>query len=149
MKKIALILALLLLILSGCEKDSAEITDPAAQYAEIAAAAQLPEMLALTADELLYMIGIEPTWYTDAAAYTALSGTSPEEILIFRAADADAAVLLREALDARLKYKQDSAKLYLTENQDMLRGGTVRTDGLTVSLIVCADMEAALSVYPK
>jgi len=93
-------------------------------------------------------MGIEPQWYTAAAAYAAADSTSPVEILILRAADDASVGQLKEALESRLKLKQDSARLYLTENQSLLRTGVVRVDGLTVSLLVAEDMEAVLSVYP-
>ena len=105
-------------------------------------------MLALSEEELLYMIGVEPEQYTAYAAYTASSGTSPEEILIFRASDEASKEQILETLQNRLHYKQDSAAQYLTENQGILRDGVVRADGLTVSLIVTEDIAAALSVYP-
>ena len=104
-------------------------------------------MLALT-EEILYMIGVEPQWYTAAAAYVAFSGTSPDEILIFWVADPASVELLEETLDARLQYKRKSAMQYLTENQPVLKNGVVRTDGFTVSLLVTKDMKAVLSVYP-
>ncbi len=153
MKKLLLPIIMLLLLLCACtagapQNAEADVSDPAALYAAIAEQAELPEMLALTEEDLLYIVGVEPQWYTAAAAYTALSGTSPDEILIFRAADQASADLLQETLERRLQYKQDSAAQYLTENQPVLKTGVVRADGLTVSLLVTGDMEAVLSVYP-
>ena len=149
MKKLLLLL-MMLVCLASCAKDggAAEIADPAALYSAVAGTASLPEMLALTEEELLYLMGIEPQWYTAAAAYAAADSTSPVEILILRAADDASVGQLKEALESRLKLKLESARLYLTENQSLLRTGVVRVDGLTVSLLVAEDMEAVLSVYP-
>ncbi|MBE6560285.1 MAG: DUF4358 domain-containing protein [Ruminococcaceae bacterium] len=148
MKKLLISLAAALLLGACAAKEAADVSDPAAVYGAIAEAAELSDMFALTADDLLYMIGIEPEWYTASAAYMATEGTSPEEILIFRAADQASADQILEILQSRLQYKQDSAAQYLTENQGILKDGVVRADGLTVSLIVTKDMEAVLSIYP-
>ena len=145
----------LLCLLSACTDRAEEIQDtapvvpmtPTALYTQIADAAPLPAMITLTAEELFDVIGIDPAWYTESAAYFAADGTSPDEILIFRAVDDASASALEEVLHARLQYKQDSAAQYLTENQAMLEDGTVRRDGLTVALLVTADMDAVLDVY--
>ena len=148
MKKLFVSLAVVLLLGACSAKEAADVSDPAAVYSVIAEAAEIGDMFALTSEDLLYMIGIEPQWYTASAAYMASEGTSPEEILIFRAADQASADLILETLQNRLQYKQDSAAQYLTENQGILKNGIVRADGLTVSLIVTKDMESVLSIYP-
>ncbi len=122
---------------------------PDVLYQTIADAADLVPMLTLTSDELYDVIGIDPAWYTESAAYFAADGTAPDEILIFLAVDEAAAVLLENTLNTRLQYKRDSAAQYLTENQPMLENGVVRRDGLTVSLLVAVDMDAIESCYPK
>ena len=150
MKKTIAFFAGLLLLFASCAAKAppADISDPSALYEAIAGAAGISDMLALSEEELLYMIGVEPDQYTAYAAYTASSGTSPEEILIFRASDEASKEQILETLQNRLRYKQDSAAQYLTENQGILRDGVVRADGLTVSLIVTENIAAALSVYP-
>jgi hypothetical protein len=56
---------------------------PDVLYQTIADAADLVLMLTLTSDELYDVIGIDPAWYTESAAYFAADGTAPDEILIF------------------------------------------------------------------
>ena len=150
MKKVIAFFAGLLLLLASCavKTPTADVSDPSALYEAIADAAGISDMLALNEEELLYMIGVEPDQYVAYAAYTASNGTSPEEILIFRASDEASKEQILETLQNRLRYKQNSAAQYLTENQGILRDGVVRADGLTVSLLVVEDITAALSVYP-
>jgi len=143
------VILLLLCLTAGCASDTdAALPAPGELYASISELPDFPEMLELTDEEILYMIGIEPHQYTEAAAYTALSGTSPEEILIFLAADEENADLIEQALRDRLQYKRDSARLYLSENQPLLDAGTVRRDNLTVSLLVIRNADEVLKLYP-
>ncbi len=147
---VTLILTLTFSHLFSCgnkETHSATLPMPTELYAQIAQTVSLPDMLTLTAEELYDVIGIDPAWYTASAAYFSVNGTSPEEILIFLAVDETAADALENALRTRLKYKQDSAAQYLTENLPMLNDGIVRRDGLTVSLLVCTDTETVSKLY--
>ena len=149
MKKFVLIMAVMLLLGACAAKTpAADVSDPSEVYSAMTEVTDLSEMFPMTADDLLFMIGIEPEWYTASASYMSGEGTSPEEVIILRAADQSAADDIMEMLQSRLQYKQDSAAQYLTENQPILEKGIVRMDGLTVSLIVLADIESALSVYP-
>jgi len=148
--KVRLVLLAAALLLSACtaKHPAADLSDPAALYSAMTEVTELGDMFALTDEDLLYMIGVDPQWYTSCAAYMASEGTSPEEILIFRAADAASAERILETLENRLQYKRACAAQYLVENQSLLRDGVVRADGLTVSLIVTEDIEAVHSVYP-
>ena len=146
------ILFLMLLFSScgGAADASVKIEEPMTPmmlYEQIAQTSGLPAMITLTAEELYDVIGIDPAWYSESAAYFASDGTAPDEILIFLAVDESAADALEGVLYTRLQYKQDSAEQYLTENQPMLENGVVRRDGLMVSLLVCADMDTAEKVY--
>ncbi|MBE6658994.1 MAG: DUF4358 domain-containing protein [Ruminococcaceae bacterium] len=150
----AVMLVLMLsMLLSACETETpptvTPLPEPAVLYGQIAEKTTLPAMVTLTADELYDVIGIDPAWYSASAAYFAADGTAPDEILIFLAVDEAAAESLVSVLGTRLQYKQDSASQYLTENQPMLESGVVRRDGLTVSLLVAADMDAVEGCYPE
>lgn len=149
----AVLFLLLTALLPACAAETPPTPEalpaPGVLYAQIAENAALPAMVTLTADELYDVIGIDPAWYSDSAAYFAADGTAPDEILIFLAVDEAAAESLVSVLGTRLQYKRDSAAQYLTENQPMLEGGVVRRDGLTVSLLVTRDMDAVEGCYPK
>ena len=147
-------LAAAVVLLTACSGSTSDMVSeqtlpaPTALYAQIADAAALEQMITLTADELFDVIGIDPAWYTESAAYFSADGTSPHEVLIFLAVDASAAEALETVLQGRLRYKQDSAAQYLTENQPLLESGIVRRDGLTVSLLVTAEQDAVKALYP-
>lgn len=145
MKKRWLIL-LLVFLLCACGRP-AETRTPEEMYTAIAEAAELEDMVPLTADELLALTGIEPAQYTSAVAYQSLTGVRPDEVILLCAVDRSAADDLEAKLATRLAYKQKAAELYLTEYQSILRQAVVRRDGLTVALIAVEQMDAAVKAY--
>lgn len=96
--------------------------------------------------DLEALTGIRPDSYDSAVCYRLCEGTAPDEIIIVRGRDEEAAGTIQERLEKRLKYKQESGQLYLTEYQPMLRAGVVRRDGLTVSLIVSGQIDDILRI---
>ena len=144
---LALVLALCLL--GACGKRGAALPPPEALAEELLAAAKGPEMSAMPPAYLQEVTGISPEDY-ESAVYLLPSGdTAPDELILIRCRDRAAADKVREKLEARLAAKADAAQYYLTEQLPVIRAGTVRADGLTVSLLVSGDMAALQAVYDK
>lgn len=147
MRKRLWVLLVLTMLLSGCGSRVKELPAPAELFAAIQADVDLPEMIDTTETDLEALTGIGPDSYDGAVCYRLCEGTAPDEIIIVRGRDEDAAGTIQACLEKRLAYKQDSGRLYLTEYQPMLQAGIVRRDGLTVSLIVSGQAEDIVCVY--
>lgn len=147
MRKRLWVLLVLALLLSGCGSRVKELPAPAELFAAIQANVDLPEMIDTAETDLEALTGIGPDSYDGAICYRPCEGTAPDEIIIVRCRDEEAAGNAQELLKKRLEYKQESGQLYLTEYQPTLQAGIVRRDGLTVSLIVSKQVEEILLVY--
>ena len=147
-KQILVLLALALLLLPGCGEKEAESPEPAKLYAAICEHADLPEDMADMTGELLEdATGISPEMYESAVYCLVETGLTPDEIAIVKADDEESAGEIQNLLEKRLAYKRKAAENYLTEFMPVLKAGTVRRDGLTVSLLVTEDMEGVLSAF--
>lgn len=147
MEKCLPILFLLAILLSGCGTETRELPPPAELSTTIQADVDLTEMIDTAETDLEALTGIGPDSYDSAVCYRLCEGTAPDEIIIVRGRDEEAAGNIQKLLEKRLEYKQESGQLYLTEYQPMLQAGIVRRDGLTVSLIVSEQVEKILLIY--
>ena len=143
----ALLLAIALLAGCGGTQKAALPEPEELAKALLAAAADGPEMASMPADYLLEQTGLAPEDYEAMAYYVPASATAPDEWIIVRCADADQAAAAKEKLENRLALKEQAAQVYLTEQLPVIREGAVRTDGLTVSLLVSEHPDALLGVY--
>ena len=141
------VLAALALLLSACGARAGELPVPAELFAAIQTEVELPEMVDTAETDLEALTGIGPDSYDGAVCCRLGEGTAPDEIIIVRGRDEEAAGDIQALLEKRLDYKQECGRLYLTEYQPMLRAGVIRRDGLTVSLIVSGQVEEILRVY--
>lgn len=141
------LLSALVMLLSACVAQDSNLPPPAELFAAIQAEVELPEMIDTADTDLEPLIGIEMDDCQSAVYYRLKDGIAPDEIIIVQAKDNDAAKKIQTLLENRLEYLRKSAQLYLTENQPMLQAGTVRQDGLTVSLIVSEKAEEVARVF--
>ena len=141
-------LLLCLALLTGCGAGKTALPEPGALAERLlAAASDGPEMAAMPADYLREQTGLKPEDYESAAYYVPSSATAPDEWILVKCKDADAAAAVRTKLENRLAMKEQAAQVYLTEQLPTIRAGVVRTDGLTVSLLVSEKLDALLKVY--
>lgn len=147
MRKCLIMLGVLAVMLSGCGGGRRELPPPAELFAAVQDQVELPDMVDTAGTDLEGLTGIGPEAYDAAVCCRLLEGTAPDEIIIVRARDDEAAGEIEALLEKRLEYKQRSGELYLTEYQPMLRDGAVRRDGLTVSLIVSEKAAEIAQVY--
>ena len=147
-KRITLICAVVLLLaLAGCAKQSKELPAPSELYAKINEKIELPEMLEMPQELISDYYGIEPEWYESIIAYKCQNIMRPDEIIIVKAVSKDAADNVKAKLEAWMAYKEKSAENYFTDTVDFIRNGVIRLDGLTVSLLVAADIDKVVKVF--
>lgn len=138
---------LFILVLCACSPKETELPLPGELFDQISASAQLPEMIDTAADMLQANTGIAPEDYTEAVYYIPAEGMAADEIIIIRARDSAGVSAIEEKLKSWLTYREESAQVYLTEYMPLIKSGIIRSDGLTVSLIVSEQVEAILEVY--
>lgn len=147
MRRYPIAALVLIVLLSGCAAEERELPPPAELFAAIQAEVELPEMVDTAETDLEALTGIGPDLYDGAVCYRLCEGTAPDEIVIVRGRDSEAAGQIQSLLEKRLDHKQEAGTLYLTEFQPMLQAGAVRRDGDTVSLIVSERAEEIAQVY--
>lgn len=147
MRRVTAFAAALLLLLTACGPQKKELPQPAELFEMIQTAAGLDGMVDVAADLLEANTGISPEDYTAAVYYILEVSTAPDEIVILRAADRAAAERIREKLESYLDYRIEAAQTYLTEHMPVLQKAVVRTDGLTVSLIISQRVEDIVKIY--
>lgn len=147
MRRRLILLMALAAVLSGCTAQARELPPPAQLFAAIQTQVELPEMVDTAGTDLEALTGIGPDCCDGAVCLRLREGTAPDEIIIVRGQDEEAAGEIQELFEKRLEYKQEAGRLYLTEYQPMLQAGVIRRDGLTVSLIVSERAEEIERVY--
>lgn len=149
MKKIKVFVVALVMLLTACgaEKSVLSSPEPAALFSQIEQTGSVSGMVDVAATFLEDELGITAEEYESAVYYLVEAGLAPDEIVIVKAKDEAAAVQIREKLEDRLAYKEESAQLYLTEFMPVIQNGVVRQDGLTVSLLVSEQVEQIEEVY--
>lgn len=148
-RRVLLTAALAVVLLAGCSEKKEELPEPQELFEAIQQEVELPEMVDLAEELLLDITGISENSYDSAVYFLLEKGTGPDEIVIIRAADEKAAGDIREKLEKRLEDKEKAAQVYLTEYMPIIQQGTVRKDGLTISMIVAEKAEEILRVYEK
>lgn len=149
LKKILSLSLTLCLIVSACSKEVVELPEPDILYSAVEKAADLSEMIEFTPEELENLIGINPSDYVSFIAYQAGWGMSPDEIIIVRAVDESKADNIEKKLNDRVESKRKSFEVYLTENLPTVDEAVVRRDGLTISMLITQNIEAAEEAYNK
>ena len=139
MKKLTLILCLGLLAcaLAGCGQpvEKAPAAPRPLKEAVAAVAADAGELVAIPAADLEDVLGIPPEDYSEFV-YLQENSLSGREILVLRAADAEAAQRVRGRVEAYLERRRKETDNYLPEAYKLLMAAKVEVKNHTVALIV-------------
>ena len=141
-----LTVCLVLAGLTACSAGKAELPEPSELYEEIQASVELPAMSDVAEYMLEANTGITPEEYDSAVYYIPDEGMAPDQIIIVRAKDEAGAAGVEEKLKSWLTYQEEGSRMYLTEYMPLFQAGEVRRDGLTVSLIVSAQVDEIVKV---
>lgn len=148
MKKQIFIIVLAATMLISCAgAPESELPQPAEIYDRIFESINLPEMIDLPSELFSDYYGIEPEQFESAIAYRSVNGLLPDEIIIIKAVNKSESDKVYKQLKEWLEYKEKSAENYLFETISTIRDGVIRQDGLTVSMIVCEDIDEVVEIY--
>lgn len=164
MKKIlGVTLAVLTLSLAACSKAPANETttagdtettisaeqtgavDLAALKASMIEKLQITNTVDMASDRLTALYGIDAADIADSACFITMEGAFPDEIVMIKAASADAAGRIAEKLGVKLEDVLNQSKNYDADNYAIAQTCKVVTKGDYVSLFISAkhvDMES-------
>lgn len=138
------------IIVTGCKNDEpVEVPKPDLNeiMSEMEKQATLSDMMELIESDLLDIYGIESS---DAAQFCGCilgDGISPDEIVMIKAANEDAAQRVRQSLENRLQNKINEAKGYNPDAYALMQKSKVSIKGVYVSMIVSPEQDALVSIY--
>lgn len=152
-KWIAVVLATLcLLSLCACsvvvdtsedenQKDSQKDKAPAevdlgALKAEILSDLGVTDSVDVATDMLLDLYGIDAADVADSACYMTMDGVFPDEVIMIKAKDADAAGRVAQKLNARLDAVKIQSESYDPDNYALAQKCSVQTSGVYVTLFL-------------
>jgi len=149
MKKTLCMLLSLLFLFSLAACGESEVTAKKSFdeiYADISAAAELPEMLALDGNTLYIYVGIGNNLYTQNIAAIPLSATSGDMLFVFEATDEANASVIKGLLENFLAQKTSEMKDYIPAEYDKLIAASVTLKAQYVWLVVSSDSDKILDV---
>lgn len=147
-RTISLLLALIaLLSLVGCAGSQPADVDLNEILTEMEKQVSLSEMMTLQESDLTDLYGIQPADVEQFYGSMVGDGISPDEIVMIKAKDADAAARVRQALESRLQNKRNEAKGYNPDAYSLMQKSKVSLKGNYVSLLVSSEQDKLTSVY--
>ena len=99
------------------------------------------ELIRLTEDDLLDLIGIEPQEYTDFVYLAAPNALTGREIIVLQATDEEAAKRVAELLQGYLEQRMEEMRNYLPEVYQILSRSEVFREKMLVVLSMAAPAE--------
>lgn len=148
MKKLAIILAAVVIlstILCACGGGGKALS---AVYEDITKQVELKDMLVLTTtDQLDKYYGIAAEDVEDFAGCINSTGVDQEEIIMIKAKDDAAASRIKEALQLRYDTKLAQNKDYNPEQAEIIQNCSVEQDGLYVSMIISTNADQIKEIY--
>ena len=151
--KNALIVLMAVVLLCACGGSKpAELPEPdVAQLAdEMFAAVELEdELMSIDTAIMGNLYEYDEASIAAAAVYTSSTMSTPEEVAVFKAADADSVEYVEEMVKLRLTNLEFSYADYQPLEMPKIENAKVVTKGLYTALIVCADPAPAVEVFEK
>ncbi len=129
---------------------------PAAPSVDLASVAQAMGQ-GIGASDALYLdgtafsnlYGIEMSWMTQAAGFTTMSGTFPDEVVLIEAVDSASAAQVAAKLQNRLDEVMVQAENYDPESAAAAKKCAVVTNGNFVRLLLSPNQDALAAVYSQ
>ncbi len=140
MKKIiALVLAVLTIFaLTACGGGSAKEIDIAAVKETIVTDLAVEGSMDIDASRLLDLYGIAAEDIEESACYITMDGVFPEEIIMVKAVDGDAAKRVEEKLNTRIEEVKVQSQSYDAENYALAQECKVIKEGNYVAMFLSA-----------
>lgn len=141
----AVLLIVMMLSLVACGSGSPREIDIKAVKEQIIFELSIEGALDLASERLLALYGIEEADILESACFVTMGGVFPDEIVMIKATDADAADRIEAKLNTRLDEIKVQSQSYDPENYAIAQQCKVIREGTVVALFMSAkhaDMEA-------
>lgn len=154
MKSVLAVLLAMTLMLAGCGRpstsDQQAAPDVAALADDMKSASTLDdEFINVDSDILGNLYEYDAESISAFSVYTSATMSTPEEIAVFVAADAESVNYIEEMIDYRLQTLRFSYEDYAPLEMPKIENAKVLTNGLYVTLIICEDPAPAQDVFEK
>ena len=141
----AVLLIVMMLSLVACGSGAPREIDIKSVKEQIVSELSIEGALDLASDRLLALYGIEETDILESACFVTMGGVFPDEIVMIKAVDEDAADRIEAKLNTRLDEIKVQSQSYDPENYAIAQECKVLREGTVVALFMSAkyaDMEA-------
>jgi len=151
-KNVMIVLVAVVLLCACGGSKPADLPEPdTAKLAEemFAAATLEDELMSIDTDIMGNLYEYDEECIAEAAVYTSSTMSTPEEIAVFKAADADSVEYVEEMVKLRLQNLQFSYEDYQPLEMPKIENAKIITKGLYTAFIVCADPAPVQDVFEK
>ena len=146
-KMIALVLAVMMLCLTGCGKDAGADVQMDVQSVYDSMVPVLPEMLPMDEMMMLNFCGIEAEMCKQAVVSVCFDGLRADEIWLIEAKDADTLKELEALAQSRLTRKGEESITYSPEQYEVVQAAEVITAGNYLAVIVSPDVQDLVEIF--
>lgn len=144
------LLALLLaaLLLTGCSAEKqAAAPDMQAVYTAITQRVVLPEMVAITDNRRLDVLGIAPEDCRQAITLLCADSVRADEIWLIEAVDETAAGKIEKLARLRVADRLEQMKNYLPDQYVVVRNAKIKGTGRCVALFISPEADSMVEVF--
>jgi hypothetical protein len=147
-KVIALVLAVMMLCLTGCGgKDAGADVQMDVKAVYDSMVPVLPEMLPMDEMMMLNFCGIEAEMCKQAVVSVCFDGLRADEIWLIEAKDADTLEQLEALAQSRLERKGEESITYSPEQYEVVQAAEVITAGNYLAVIVSPDVQDLVEIF--
>ena len=146
-KMIALVLAVMMLCLTGCGKDAGADVQMDVQSVYDSMVPVLPEMLPMDEMMRLNFCGIQADMCKQAVVSVCFDGLRADEIWLIEAKDADTLKELEALAQSRLTRKGEESITYSPEQYEVVQAAEVITAGNYLAVIVSPDVQDLVEIF--
>ena len=146
-KMIALVLAVMMLCLTGCGKDAGADVQMDVQSVYDSMVPVLPEMLPMDEMMMLNFCGIQADMCKQAVVSVCFDGLRADEIWLIEAKDADTLKELEALAQSRLTRKGEESITYSPEQYEVVQAAEVITAGNYLAVIVSPDVQDLVEIF--
>lgn len=147
-KVIALVLAVMMLCLTGCGgKDTGADVQMDVQAVYDSMVPVLPEMLPMDEMMMLNFCGIEAEMCKQAVVSVCFDGLRADEVWLIEAKDADTLEQLEALAQSRLERKGEESITYSPEQYEVVQAAEVITAGNYLAVIVSPDVQNLVEIF--
>lgn len=144
---IALVLAVMMLCLTGCGKDAGADVQMDVQSVYDSMVSVLPEMLPMDEMMMLNFCGIQADMCQQVVVAVCSDGLRADEVWLIEAKDADFLKELEALAQSRLTRKGEESITYSPEQYEVVQAAEVITAGNYLAVIVSPDVQDLVEIF--